>query len=189
MNPPFDTNLFDCATIFAIKAHRGTERRGKGFPYIIHPLEAAAIVATISNDAELLAAAVLHDTVEDTVASIEVIESIFGARVASLVMNDTGTKDRTLTWRERKQIQIDKIANGNRDGKIVAIGDKLSNMRAIANDYLQIGDALWSRFHAPGGKSDIAWYYRSLAQALAELCDTLAYQEFTRLIDSTFGLG
>lgn len=186
MNPPLDTEFFDRAVIFAVKAHSGTERRGKGFPYIIHPLEAAAIVATMTDDPALLAAAVLHDTVEDTATTLEQIESQFGSRVASLVSHDTGTKDHSLSWRERKQKQIDKIAHADHDSKIVAMGDKLSNMRAISNDYLEIGDSLWSRFHAPEGKSDIAWYYRSLSQALADLSDTLPFQEFVHLIDTTF---
>ena len=66
-----DTTLFDAAAQFAIEAHRGGERRGKGFPYIIHPMEAASIVATVTNDPEMLAAAILHDTVEDTDVTIE----------------------------------------------------------------------------------------------------------------------
>lgn len=187
MNNPLDTSLFDRAAQFAIQAHSGTERRAKGFPYIVHPMEAATIVASITNDPELLAAAILHDTVEDTDTTIEQIETLFGPRVAQLVLHDTGTKDHSLSWRKRKQLQIDKIASSDRESMIVALGDKLSNMRTIAADYHTIGDDLWSRFHTPGGKSDIHWYYRNLAQALSPLSDTLPYQEFTRLIDSTFG--
>ena len=61
-----DSSLLDKAIVFAARAHKDTERRGKGFPYIAHPLEAMAIVATITNDQELLAAACLHDVLEDT---------------------------------------------------------------------------------------------------------------------------
>ena len=170
MNNPLDTSLFDRAAQFAIQAHSGTERRAKGFPYIVHPMEAATIVASITNDPELLAAAILHDTVEDTDTTIEQIETLFGPRVARLVLHDTGTKDHSLSWHQRKQLQIDKIASSDRDGMIVALGDDL-----------------WSRFHTPGGKSDIHWYYRNLAEALSPLSDTLPYQEFTCLIDNTFG--
>ena len=55
-NNPLNTALLDRAILFAVKAHSGTERRGKGYPYIVHPLEAVAIVATMTNDQELLAA-------------------------------------------------------------------------------------------------------------------------------------
>ena len=75
-NSYLDTTLVDKAIIFATNAHKNSERRAKAFPYIIHPLEAMAIVATMSNDPELLAAAVLHDTVEDTNVTIEDIREV-----------------------------------------------------------------------------------------------------------------
>ena len=102
MNNPLETSLFDEAVRFAVEAHRGTERRGKGFPYIIHPMEAAAIVATMTKDQEMLAAAILHDTVEDTDVTIEQIRERFGDRVAMLVQNETAPSDENLTWREKK---------------------------------------------------------------------------------------
>ena len=184
-NYPLDTSLFDRAAHLAISAHAGTERRGKGFPYIIHPFEAAAIVSSITNDAEMLAAAVLHDTVEDTDITIDQIEREFGKRVASLVYHETAPSE-WLPWRKKRQIQMDKLRFAPRDAKIVAIGDKLSNLRAISNDYFQMGDELWKRFKAPDGMVDIAWYYRGLADALSEISDTLPYQEFLLLLDKTF---
>lgn len=187
MNNPLETSLFDKAARFAIDAHSGTERRGKGFPYIIHPMEAASIVATITGDPEMLAAAVLHDVVEDTDVTIEQIRDAFGDRVAQLVQHETAPSDKSLSWQQKKQKQLDQLMAADRDSKIVAIGDKLSNMRGVANDYSLIGEKLWSRFHAPGGKKDIEWYYRGLAGALFELSETLPYQEFLRLLDNTFG--
>ncbi len=187
MNNPLETSLFDKAARFAIDAHSGTERRGKGYPYIIHPMEAASIVASITNDPEMLAATVLHDVVEDTDVTIEQIRDTFGDRVAQLVQHETAPSDKSLSWKQKKQIQLDQLASAGRDSKIVAIGDKLSNMRGVANDYALIGDKLWSRFHAPGGKKDIEWYYRGLAGALFELSETLPYQEYLRLLDNTFG--
>lgn len=186
MNNPLETGIFDRAVKLAVDAHSGTERRGKGFPYVIHPLEAASIVATVTNDPEMLAAAVLHDVVEDTDVSMERIREEFGDRVAMLVQHETAPAGQ-LGWRQKRQIQMEQIASTDRDSKIVALGDKLSNMRAIANDYCLIGDSLWSRFHAPEGKKDIEWYYRGLAEAMSELSDTLPFQEFVSLIDQTFG--
>ena len=90
-NKPLDTSLLDRAIIFAVRAHAGTERRGKGFPYIVHPMEAVEIVATMTKDQELLAAAVLHDTVEDTDTTVEQIREEFGNRIASLVASESDT--------------------------------------------------------------------------------------------------
>lgn len=185
-----DTAFVDKAILFALKAHAGTERRGKGFPYIIHPLEAMAIVASITNDPELLAAAVLHDTVEDTGVTVEQLREEFGDRVAELVEAESdkfaeGVSEEA-SWHSRKQAAIDHLRAAPHDAKIVAMGDKLSNMRAIWRDYQQQGDALWNLFHAKL-RSDHEWHYRGLADSLKELEGTFAYQEFVRLIDDVFG--
>ncbi len=186
MNNPLDTQFFDKAVAFATQAHTGTERRGKGYPYLIHCMEAASIVATITNDPEMLAAALLHDTVEDTEVTIEQVCSEFGVRVADLVAHETAPLPNDAPWRTRKEAQLTQLANAFYDSKVVALGDKLSNMRPLAADYKAICDQVWKRFHAPNGKEDIAWYYRSLAEALSELKGTTAFQEFERLLGETF---
>jgi myo-inositol-1(or 4)-monophosphatase len=189
-NKPLDTSLLDRAIIFAVRAHAGTERRGKGFPYIVHPLEAVEIVATMTRDQELLAAAALHDTVEDTDVTIEQIRAEFGDRIASLVASESDTFEAGVSeeqsWHARKQAAIDRLARASHDAKIVALGDKLSNMRAIARDYARQGDALWSLFHAKDPK-DHEWHYLGLAASLSELRDTFAYREFEQLIRQVFG--
>ena len=172
-NKPLDTQLVDRAILFAVKAHSGTERRGKGFPYVIHPMEAMAIVATITPDPELLAAAALHDTVEDTDITLDVLRAEFGERVAKLVADEsdvfTEGKSEEETWHQRKKAAIDRLARAPHDAKIVALGDKLSNMRAIARDYAAQGDALWNIFHAKDPK-DHEWHYRGLAGIAGHTC-------------------
>lgn len=188
-NKPLDTALLDRAIVFALRAHAGTERRGKGFPYIVHPLEAVTIVATMTSDQELLAAAALHDTVEDTDVTIDQIRAEFGDRIASLVAADSDIPVQDMnaedSWYVRKQAAIDRIAASSHDAKIVAMGDKLSNMRAIARDYVMQGDALWNLFRVKNRK-DHEWHYRGLAEALHELQDTFAYKEFEQLINQVF---
>ncbi len=189
-NKPLDTKLLDKAIIFAVKAHAGTERRGKGFPYIVHPMEAVEIVSTMTSDQELLAAAALHDTVEDTYVTIDLIRKEFGDRIADIVEaeSDKGVNDKSAeaSWHERKKAAIDRLAEAPYDAKLVALGDKLSNMRAIARDYSIRGDELWKIFHTSDRK-DHEWHYRGLAESLRELEDTFAYKEFVTLIDQVFG--
>ena len=188
-NKYIDSELLDRAIVFAVKAHRNTERRGKGFPYIVHPMEAVEIVATITPDQELLAAAALHDTVEDTDVTVEDIRREFGDHVAELVHSESDQYTEGVSeedsWHDRKQAAIDRLAAASHDAKIVAMGDKLSNMRAIWRDYQQKGDALWQIFHVKD-KASHAWHYRGLAASLSELKDTFAYQEFVRLMDEVF---
>ena len=189
-NKALNTELLDRAIIFAVRAHAGTERRGKGFPYIVHPMEAMEIVATMTPDQELLAAAALHDTVEDTDVTVDQIRAEFGDRIANLVAAESdafveGVSEED-SWHARKQAAIDRLAKAPHDAKMVALGDKLSNMRAIARDYAVQGDALWNLFHAKDPK-DHAWHYRGLADSLRELQDTFAFREFEGLINQVFG--
>jgi Guanosine polyphosphate pyrophosphohydrolases/synthetases len=189
-NKYIDSELLDRAIVFAVNAHHNTERRGKGFPYIVHPMEAVEIVATITSDQQLLAAAALHDTIEDTDVTVEQLRAEFGERIASLVHAESDQFTEGVSeedsWHDRKQAAIDRLAAASHDAKIVAMGDKLSNMRAIWRDYQQQGDRLWQIFHVKD-KASHEWHYRGLAASLAELSDTFAYQEFVRLVDEVFG--
>lgn len=188
-NKYIDTDLLDRAIIFAVQAHHNTERRGKGFPYIVHPMEAVEIVSTITADQELLAAAALHDTIEDTDVTVEQLREAFGDRVAELVHAESDQFTEGVSeedsWHDRKQAAIDRLAAASHDAKIVALGDKLSNMRAIWRDYQIQGDKLWNIFHVKD-KASHAWHYRGLAESLKELQDTFSYQEFVRLINEVF---
>jgi len=188
-NKYIDSTLLDRAIIFAVNAHHNTERRGKGFPYIVHPMEAVEIVATITPDQELLAAAALHDTIEDTDVTVEDIRREFGDRVAELVHAESDQFTEGVSeednWHDRKQAAIDRLRVAPHDAKIVAMGDKLSNMRAIWRDYQIKGDDLWQIFHVKD-KASHEWHYRGLADSLSELSDTFAYQEFVTLINDVF---
>lgn len=189
VNQSLDTTLLDRAIVFAVKAHSGIERRGKGYPYIIHPLEAVEIVATMTADQELLAAAALHDTVEDTEVTLEQIRAEFGDRIASLVADESDETPEDVSkedsWHMRKKTTIDRLSRASRDTKMVALGDKLSNMRAIARDFTTKGEVFWDLFHIKE-KSVHAWRYHALLDALSDLSDTYAYQEFEFLVNRIF---
>jgi myo-inositol-1(or 4)-monophosphatase len=188
-NKYLETSTLDKAIVFAVKAHANTERRGKGFPYIVHPMEAVEIVATMTKDQELLAAAVLHDTVEDTGVTLDDIRREFGDRVAKLVEEESDVfmegVSESDSWHARKQAAIDRLARASRDAKMVAMGDKLSNARAIYRDFVQKGNELWSIFHVSDVKEH-EWHYRGLAKALKELEGTFAYDEFNELVEKIF---
>jgi len=189
-NKSIDTSLLDRAIIYAVKAHAGIERRGKGFPYIVHPMEAVEIVATMTPDQELLSAAVLHDVVEDTPVTVDDLRAEFGDRIATLVEQESdkfveGVSEAD-SWHDRKQAAIDRLAAAPKDAKMVALGDKLSNMRAIWRDWLEKDDAIWSIFHVTD-PAEHEWHYRGLADSLRELDDTIAFKEFEHLINKVFG--
>ena len=87
------------ALLFATKAHAGKYRKGTDRPYIIHPIEVMSIVMHFTDDEDVLAAAVLHDTVEDASVTIQRIEKEFGPRVAELVASVTEDKKRMICRR------------------------------------------------------------------------------------------
>ena len=183
-------SLMDRAIVFATRAHSGTYRKGTNIPYIVHPIEAAAIVATITDDPDMIAAAVLHDVVEDTDATVDEIRLFFNDRIADLVEaeSEDKRKDRPAqeTWMVRKMETLEFLRNeADRDAKILALADKLSNIRAIHRDQKTVGDRLWERFNEKD-KAKHGWMYRQVAIALVELSDTFAWQEYDELVRKTF---
>ena len=127
--------LLDHAIIFATKAHSGTTRKGTNVPYIVHPIEAAAIVSAMTDDEEVIAAAVLHDVIEDTEATREDLLARFGRRITDLVMNESEDKRRNLpaalTWKTRKQETITFLeTEADTDAKMLALADKLAAYKA-----------------------------------------------------------
>lgn len=183
--------LLDHAIIFATKAHSGMTRKGTNVPYIVHPIEAAAIVSGMTDDEEIMAAAVLHDVLEDTEATREELLARFGRRITDLVTNESEDKRRglppELTWKTRKQETITFLeTKADRDAKMLALADKLSNLRAIYRDQCIIGDKVWERFNEKD-KNMHAWMYRSIDAALSELQDHPTWQEYHRLVKEVFG--
>ena len=181
---------FDEAVCFAVRAHAGQCRKADHSPYILHPMETAAICATVSTDPELLAAAVLHDTVEDCGVSLEELSARFGPRVARLVAAETEDKRRDLppaeTWRLRKEESLERLARETDPAaQILWLGDKLSNLRSFRRLWLRQGDALWQSFHQKDPAQQ-AWYYRAAAEALGSLRETAAWQELHAIIEEIF---
>lgn len=179
------------AITFAAHCHEGQTRKGSNTPYISHPLEALAIAATITNDANVLSAAVLHDVLEDCGVSPEEIQSRFGNEVLRLVCADTEDKRESLpasdTWKIRKQETLNAISLMDRESQIIVLADKLSNIRAISRDYSVLGDELWQRFNCKQ-KSEHKWYYEGILELLKfELGNTAAWQEYRELTDKIFG--
>ena len=138
-------NMIKEAAEFADRAHQGVFRKGTEIPYITHPMETAAIVTAFTDEPEMIAAALLHDVIEDAGVTREELEEKFGPRVAFLV--DGESEDKSKSWVERKGATVERLKTATRDEKILALADKLSNIRSTARDYLVLGDEVWQRFN------------------------------------------
>lgn len=174
-------SLLSKAFIFAVKAHDGIYRKCSKIPYITHPVEACEIVSRIKPDEILMSAAILHDTIEDCEnINYDTIKENFNERIAYLVQCQT--EDKTKNWEYRKKHTIDFLKNTNDiDIKILALADKLSNMRSIYKDYVVMKDNIWQKFNQKN-KDKQLWYYKNILYALSDLKDTPQWKEFDKLL-------
>ena len=155
--------------LFAAQVHRNQGRKETGIPYLSHLLGVAAIVLDYGGDEDMGIAALLHDAAEDHGgrAMLQVIEQMFGGRVAKIVDGCTDAYGdegkRKPKWYPRKQRYIRRIHHEDGETRFVSAADKLYNARAIVRDVLQYGDSAFGSFSA--SKAEILWYYSSLAGA------------------------
>ncbi|MFC3578755.1 RelA/SpoT family protein [Sphingomonas hylomeconis] len=133
-DPNANEALLNRAYVFSVNAH-GTQKRASGDPYFSHPIEVAGILTELHLDDETIATAILHDTVEDTVATIEQIEHTFGANVARLVDGVTKlSRIEAQTENERAAENLRKFLlamSGDIRVLLVKLADRLHNMRTL----------------------------------------------------------
>ena len=181
-----EIRMINKAREFATKAHEGQVRKGTNRPYIVHPIEVGDIVSSMTQDAEVISAAFLHDTIEDCEhVSRMLLAEEFSERVANMVAQES--EDKSKTWMERKRATIEHIRNAPHEVKLICLADKLSNIRDIDRDYPVLGDELWNRFRMKD-KDTIGWYYKGVRDSLEDTLNTLKpYEEYCMLIKKNFG--
>ncbi len=180
----------EVAIRYALDAHAGIVRKGKSRPYILHSVEAMTVVAGMTDDEDIIAAAVLHDVVEDAGTKEAEVREVFGDRVADLVMAESEDKMRGIppgtSWELRKKASIDGLRTAGRDAKLICLGDKLANIREMCRDYEARGDTLWECFNQKD-KNRHAWYYRTVFLVLEEEFGNVpAVREYRELLERLF---
>ena len=147
------------AAHFAAERHTGARRKGqRAAPYVNHVIEVAELVAaaTGGTDPVLVAAALLHDVVEDGYGTFEEIEALFGAEVAAVCREVTD--DNTLPAAERRRLQAEGVAACSPRARTLRLADKVSNLRSLVSD----PPANWS----PQRRAE----YRRFTEAVAAGC-------------------
>lgn len=182
--------IIERAIQYAARAHKGAVRKGSSVPYIAHPMETMMLVASMTSDNEVIAAAALHDVVEDTPITIAQIEQEFGATIAMYVAHESENKredrPKSETWKIRKQEQLEKTRHASRFVKCIMLADKLSNMRASLRDFKKDGRQIWNKFNMKDEREQY-WYYHEVAEVVKELEDTACYQEYISILQEVFG--
>jgi (p)ppGpp synthase/HD superfamily hydrolase len=156
------TRALDCA----IEWHGDQLRKGTPTPYVAHLLAVTAIVLETGGTLELHApAAMLHDAVEDTLATLEQIERQFGRAVRDIVEGCSDAHDPTnkAPWEQRKQSYVRHLWEASPDVLIVSLADKLHNCTSIVEDYRREGPKLWTDRFKRGAAHQL-WYYWTLVQ-------------------------
>ena len=185
------SELFDRGLRFATRKHAGQVRKFSALPYILHPIEVAVIISTMTDDEDAMVAGLLHDTLEDTETTPEEIKEEFGAHILALVSSESedklGNQPADLTWKQRKEDSLLSLEHTkNINVKIMWLADKLSNMRSFYRLHMKMGDSIWLQLNQKD-KKEQEWYYRTVAELVPELKDTAAYMEYTELLDKVFG--
>ena len=160
----YSSRLYDAIEL-AARAHHRQVRKGTEIPYVVHPLAVAGWLIRLESPEHTVIAALLHDVIEDTPVTIEEIRAHFGREVAELVMA-LSEPDKQAPWEVRKAHTIQYLGSrASDDVLLVALADKLDNIRAIREGLESDGDAFWKRFNRPQEKQK--WYYESLEAAFS----------------------
>jgi len=180
------------AYLFAKEIHEGQKRKGGEEAYINHLVQVYEIVRKISDDEAVHIAALLHDSVEDTKATYEEIETRFGKTVRSIVEEvSTDKKEKKIkTWKQRKQETIESIYTMSEEARYVEIADKVANASNFSKLLDESGKISFKNFN----EQDISlqeWYYRSLYEAFCESTTNQKILELAAIlkdyINSAFG--
>jgi len=156
-------NIIEKAIDFAAKAHAGQMRKSTQIPYITHPFAVGMLLQKTKCTEEVIAAGILHDTLEDTKTTFAELEQHFGPRIARLVQA-VSEDDKSLLWEERKQRTIKGLSSASIEEIHIIVADKLHNLRTIHSDIGEYGEDIWKRFNA--GKPKQHWYYSSIVNIL-----------------------
>jgi len=187
--PGLDKRL-EKAYRYASEAHKGQYRKGTKIPYFTHIITTMNYCMQLTKDIEILQAAILHDTVEDTHVTLEDLRRVFGERVARIVEADTEDKlrDRPAdeTWEIRKQTTVLHLKDRPSDSKMVVLADKTANVESLFKEWQQLGDAVWLKFNMKS-KEKQEWYFRAIADCLTEFSGTSVMKKFMEYIDRLFG--
>lgn len=181
-------NMLEEAIIYATVLYQGKVRKFEHKPFILHPLEVAQILSTMTDDEEIISAGILHDIIESTDGTLPDIERRFGKRVAYLVESESEKKypdqARSDTWKLRKEESLTVLRNSTDIGvKMLWLADKLSNMRSLSGLYSEKGEDIWQTLDQTDPVIQ-RWYYKTVAELIElSLNKTGAFKELIKHIN------
>ncbi|MDE7417493.1 MAG: HD domain-containing protein [Lachnospiraceae bacterium] len=177
------------AYAYAARAHLGQYRKKTKLPYFTHIITTMNYAVELTREIEVLQAAILHDTVEDTWVTLDDLRREFGDRVAGLVEAETENKRRNMpaaqTWEIRKRETVEHLKVASLDAKIIVLADKTANLESIVREQHYMGMEIWDKFNQPD-KSKQEWYFRAVREQLMEFYDTSVMKAYDKYLNILF---
>lgn len=177
-------SLIEKAARLAVEAHDGQTYKTDDAPYIVHPFSIALFLARHGFSDTVIAAALVHDVLEDTDVGEDEMTRTLGPEVVTIVK--TVSEDATLPWEERKQKYVEAVRSGSVEAKAVSLADKINNLERLISRHHMQGPAVWSHFNR--GKEDKLWFDANMLAMFKETWDHPLIAQYEHLLQEAEAL-
>lgn len=162
----------------AVVAHEGQTRKGDGSPLIIHPVSVGLKLVEHNFSEKVIAAAFVHDVLEDTDFSAELLRAELGDEVFAIVK--AVTNDDSLIWEEKKKKYIETVRTGPEGSKAVSVADKIDNLESLMRAYREQGPDVWKKFNR--GREQKIWFEEEVLKMLKDTWEHPLITEYEGLL-------
>ena len=160
-------------------AHNGQMRKEGAFPYIVHPVFTALLLAKNGFPDVVIASALVHDVLEDTSVTEKELGAELGEEILSIVKSLSEKK--SLSWEERKSQYIESIRAGSDEVKAVSVADKIHNARSMIEAHKKRGSDLWKMFSR--GREKQLWFAETYLDMIKSSWENPLADEYETLVD------
>ena len=174
-----EASLIEKAVRIAVRAHNGQMRKETDLPYVMHPFMVAFRLSKYGFSDEVVAAALVHDVVEDTSFVKEELIKELGDNVWKIV--ESVTNDDALPWEEKKLKYIESVRNAGVEAKAVATVDKIHNLESLLIAFEKYGDVVWTHFNR--GMDKKIWFEENMLKMLKESWQHPMIEEYENLLN------
>ena len=166
--------------------HQGQARKADKLPYIIHPFAVMIIASEYTKDEDILIAALLHDTLEDTKYTLNDLTADFGPKIAKIVKEvsevKTDENDQRLSWDNRKTEYLNTLRTACSGALLIAAADKIHNLDSLVAAYRAQGESMWKKFNSPADKK--IWVYEQTYQIIKQRLKNPIVQKLAKTLKS-----
>jgi len=173
-----ELSLIEKAARIATIAHKEQLRKDEDIPYIVHPFMIALLLTSYKFSETVVAAALVHDVLEDTDFSEEQLREEMGEEVMAIIASVTN--DDSLSWEEKKKKYIETVRAGSDGAKAVATADKIHNAQSLLAGAAKQGSDVWKHFNA--GREKKLWFENAMLSMLQETWQHPLVAEYATLV-------